>query len=323
VVNLGLWFDLRGAPGGTGPTARRYGFTLEMAEEADRLGAHSVWVSEHHLFDDGYLPQPLVFAAAIAARTTRVRVGTAVTIAPIRPAALLAEEAAVVDLLSDGRLELGVGAGYRAPEFGLYGAPLTGRILRTDAIVAEVRRLWQAGGITPRPANPDPAIWLGYQGPKGARRAGLLGESLLSADPAQATPYLEGLRDGGHDVSRARMAGGLNLWVSEDPERDWPVVREYLAAQWNSYLRHAAEGTGQPPPQPISPDRWRERGLSPRPGSFLIATPEDAAAELKRYLDGTPVETVFVWATLGGMPDELVATHARLLTTGLAPLLAA
>jgi alkanesulfonate monooxygenase SsuD/methylene tetrahydromethanopterin reductase-like flavin-dependent oxidoreductase (luciferase family) len=323
VVNLGLWFDLRGVPGEAGPTPRRYAFTLEMAEEADRLGAHSVWVSEHHLFDDGYLPQPLVFAAAIAARTSRVRIGTAVTVAPIRPAALLAEEAAVVDLLSNGRLELGVGAGYRAREFELYGTSLAGRGARTDAIVAEVRRLWQAGGVTPRPANPAPAIWLGYQGPKGARRAGLLGESLLSADPAQAAPYLEGLRDGGHDVTGARMAGGLNLWVSEDPERDWPVVRQHLAAQWNSYLRHAAEGTGEPAPKPISPDRWRERGLSPRPGTFLIATPEDAAAELKRYLDGTPVETVFVWATLGGMPDELVAGHVQLLATRLAPLLAA
>ena len=76
-MDVGVYFDLRNPPQWQRDPARLYGFTLELCEEAERLGAHSVWLSEHHLFEDGYLTQPLTFAAAVAARTRRVRIGTA------------------------------------------------------------------------------------------------------------------------------------------------------------------------------------------------------------------------------------------------------
>ncbi|WP_239375380.1 LLM class flavin-dependent oxidoreductase, partial [Frankia sp. Cj5] len=75
-MQVGLYFDLRNPPERRQDPTRLYGFTLEMCQEAERLGADSIWVTEHHLFDDDYLPQPLTFAAAIAARTNRVRIGT-------------------------------------------------------------------------------------------------------------------------------------------------------------------------------------------------------------------------------------------------------
>src|SRR4051812_28002477 len=155
-----------------------------MCEEADHLGAHSVWFTEHHLFDDDYLTQPLTFAAAVAARTRRVRIGTALVIAPLHNPVELAEQGALVDLVSAGRLELGVGAGYRPPEYELYGASATGLYGRTDGTVRRLRELWGAGGVTPAPVQDRVPLWLGYQGPQGARRAGVLGEGLLSIDPA-------------------------------------------------------------------------------------------------------------------------------------------
>src|SRR5690349_4941501 len=114
-MKVGIYFDLRN-PGGQRPWPDVYGSALETIEEAERLGADSVWLTEHHQFDDGYLPQPLVFAAAVAARTRRVRIGTAVVLAPLKPAVELAEQAAIVDILSSGRLELGLGAGYGKDE---------------------------------------------------------------------------------------------------------------------------------------------------------------------------------------------------------------
>ena len=111
---MGFYFDLRNPPQWRSDPAEVYGFTLEMCEEADRLGCHSIWLSEHHLFDDGYLPQPLTFAAAVAARTRRLRIGTTIVIAPLHHPVELAEQAAVVDIISHGRLELGLGAGYRS-----------------------------------------------------------------------------------------------------------------------------------------------------------------------------------------------------------------
>src|SRR5690242_5556583 len=103
-----------------------------MCEEAELLGCESVWLTEHHLFDDGYLPQPLTFAAAVAARTRRLRIGTAIVIAPLHHPVELAEQAAVVDIISHGRLELGLGAGYRVPEFQLYGAEVSTRYDTAD-----------------------------------------------------------------------------------------------------------------------------------------------------------------------------------------------
>ena len=175
--------------------------------------------------------------------------------------------------------------------------------------------------MLPPPVQARPRIWLGYQGPKGARRAGLLGESLLTVNPDSVAPYLDGLREGGHDTSLARMAGGINAWISDDPEADWAVVRERLAYQWNSYRRHMVEGTGEPTPAQVDPEVYRARGLGARPGHFLLATPEAAASELAAYIDGTPVETVFIWVSIGGMSYELTQRHMRAIVCDLAPRL--
>ena len=89
-----MYFDLRNPPEWPDDPIRRYGFALELCEEAERLGADSIWVTEHHGFDDDYLPAPLTMLAAAAVRTTRVRLGTGIVVAPLHAAAELAEQAA-------------------------------------------------------------------------------------------------------------------------------------------------------------------------------------------------------------------------------------
>ncbi len=321
-MNVGVYFDLRNAPGWRQDPARLYGYTLELCEEAERLGAHSVWLSEHHLFDDGYLPQPLTFAAAVAARTTRVRIGTAVLLAPLHSAAEIAEQVAVVDLVSNGRVDLGLGAGYRVPEFELFGADITRRYGLTDGRVRELRALWAEGQVTPAPVQPRVPIWLGYQGPKGARRAGRLGEGLLSANGALWEPYSEGLREGGHEPTSGRMAGSFQGFVTDDPDRDWPVVSRHLAYQLDSYRRYMVEGTDAPIPKPVDPERVRARDSDAPLGSFVYGTPDDVAQTVRPRTAGAPVETLFFWVSIGAMSEDLCAQHVRMLCTQLAPLLA-
>jgi alkanesulfonate monooxygenase SsuD/methylene tetrahydromethanopterin reductase-like flavin-dependent oxidoreductase (luciferase family) len=321
-MNVGVYFDLRNPAEWPTGTHRLYGFALEMCEEAEHLGCHSLWLSEHHRFDDGYLPQPLTMAAAVAARTRRPRIGTAIVIAPLHHPAELAEQAAIVDIVSDGRLELGLGAGYRRPEFALYDADHASRYAETDDRARRVRRLWEDQIVTPSPVQAHVPIWMGYQGPKGARRAGRLGEGLLSIDPALLEPYRAGLAERGHDPAQARMAGGLQGWVSEDPEADWPVVARHLSHQVDSYRRHLVEGTEQPTPRPIDPDRLRQREIGGPLSYFLYGTPEDVAARLRTYVGDAPVETVFFWASVSGMAEPMVARHVEVVCTRLAPLLA-
>jgi len=124
-------------------------------------------------------------------------------------------------------------------------------------------------------------------------------------------------------VSAARMQGSFTTFVTEDPEGDWPVVRTHLAYQWDSYRRYMVEGTDQPAPRPIDPEKWRETGLSATGvGQFLYGTPQDTADAIRAYVAGLPVEGVFLWASLAGMPEEMVARQVQLIAGKLRPLLA-
>ena len=321
-MKIGVWFDLRNPPGWRQDPARLYGFSLELCEEAEHLGADSLWFSEHHGFEDGYLPQPLTFAAAAAARTTRVRLATGILVAPLRKTPQLAEEAAVVDIISAGRLDLGLGAGYRMPEFGLFGADFTARYRILDTQVAELRRLWGDGGLTPRPVQERLPIWLGYQGPKGARRAGRMGERLLTLAASSWPHYRDGLAEGGHDPTIARMGGGLQAYVTDDPERDWPHVAPHIAYQQDSYRKYMVEGTGNPQPRPVDPERLRTRGPEAGPMSyFLFGTPEEVAKAIGEYAGDAPVHTVWLGASVAGLPEDLALRHVQAICTRLAPLL--
>ncbi len=106
-MKVGIFQDLRNPPRWRREPAQHYRSAIERVMKAESLGLDSVWLSEHHLFEDGYLPQPFVYAAALAARTSTIRVGTAITVAPLYPAIDLAEKATMVDLISDGRFVLG------------------------------------------------------------------------------------------------------------------------------------------------------------------------------------------------------------------------
>lgn len=320
-MQVGLYFDLRNPPIWRQDPARLHAFTLELCEEADQLGIDSLWFTEHHKFDDDYLTQPLTFAAAVAARTRRARIGTAILVAPLHHPAKLAEEAALVDLISGGRLDLGMGAGYRAPEFELYGASMERRYAQTDERVVQLRKLWSEGGVTPRPVQDPVPLWLGYLGPQGAGRAGTLGVGLLTANAEMWPHYREALVNAGHDPSTGRMAGGIQGWVSNDPEADWPWVKEHLAYQLDSYRRHMVEGTGQPPPRAVDPDRIRTKEPRAYIDYFFHETPTAMVERVRDYTAGAPVETVYFWASLGGMSEARARENVEMICNKLAPLL--
>jgi alkanesulfonate monooxygenase SsuD/methylene tetrahydromethanopterin reductase-like flavin-dependent oxidoreductase (luciferase family) len=167
-------------PGDARPDGERYREALELAAEAERLGFDSVWLSEHHFFADGYTPSLLVQAAAIAARTTSIAIGTGVLLAPLHNPVRLAEDAATVQLLADGRLILGIGQGWRREEFDGLGMPYAGRHDRLAQIVGTLRDAWAEGPITPKP-EPAPAIWIGGMTEPAVRRAARLGDGYLAS----------------------------------------------------------------------------------------------------------------------------------------------
>src|SRR6266487_1699985 len=131
-LSFGLWYDFRNPERWRQSWPRLYQETIEQAAWAESLGFGSIWLSEHHFTDDGYMPSLFPMLAALAMRTTRVRLGTAVLLAPLHHPLRLAEDAAVVDVLSGGRLDQGVAPGYRAREFALLGVTRAERGRRTE-----------------------------------------------------------------------------------------------------------------------------------------------------------------------------------------------
>jgi alkanesulfonate monooxygenase SsuD/methylene tetrahydromethanopterin reductase-like flavin-dependent oxidoreductase (luciferase family) len=317
-----MYVDMRNAPHRRRPWARHYGQWLERIQEGERLGADAVWLTEHHFFDDGYLPQCWTFAAAIAARTSRVRIGTAVVLLPLHSALELAEQIAMVDIISGGRVEPGFGVGYRKPEYQAFQGDFKHRYRVYASRIAELRQLWgeepgAARPVTPPPLQQPVPMWGGFGGPMGARTAGRLGLGLQSIDPKLWAPYQEGLAAGGHDVATARLAGSLEFFLSDDPEKTWADIKEHVVYRWQSYNRYMFEGTRREadPPQYFDTETLGER--------FLVGTPEQVAAAVRRQTEGLPVTDLYFWADYPGIPDDTIDRHLELTLTKLAPLLRA
>ncbi|WP_238015184.1 LLM class flavin-dependent oxidoreductase [Dactylosporangium sp. AC04546] len=311
-MKLGIYLDMRNPAPWRTAWVDLYRSTLDLVVDAERRGAQAVWLTEHHGFEDGYLSQPLAFAAALATRTRSMRIGTAVLLAPLRHALHIAEEAALVDVLSDGRLELGLGAGYVRAEFEAFGVDEARRYELTEATVRRVRELL-AGAMTPSPVQQSVPIWLGYQGPLGARRAGRLGVGLLSLDRDLYPHYLQGRADAGVPGA-GRVGGVVNVLLARDPEQAAEQVLPHLAYHLNSYRQAIAAGRQTRQPRRLDVDELRrEFRTTGAIRGYRILDDRQAVRELIGAIDGLPVEHLLFWCRIGGMPDTLVAEHLELL----------
>ena len=317
---LGLYFDFRNPePWRRDPTAY-YGWHLDLISEADRRGLGSVWVSEHHFVDDDHMPVPLTALAAIAARTERVRLGTAVVVAPLQHPMAIAEQAAVVDVISGGRLELGLGAGYVAPEFEAFGAELGRRYRAADHALAEIRRIFAEGRCNPGPVQDPVPLWAGYLGPRGAARAGRLGVGLLTHNRDSFDVYRDELEASGHGAETARMGGVADFLVVDDPEEAFERILGHRTHQLNSYRQQAAPGSGRTPRQ-LTEDEVREGRGSGVVGPLKLLTADQATARVAEICEGLPVEHLYLWASIGGMPEDLAERQMELVVDQLQPAL--
>ena len=312
MTKIAMYFDMRNPPGWRQGWHEYYEKILGYASSGDEAGLDAFWVTEHHFFEDGYLPQPLTFLAAVAARTKKMRLGTAVMLAPLRKSIQIAEEAAIVDILSNGRLELGLGTGYRKPEFDPFDAPFEHRWDTTDQRIREIRDWWEGGRMMPPMVQKRAPIWCGYQGPKGALRAGRLGENLLSLYPQLYEPYVQGIREAGLDASRAVMGGPLHGYLVDDPEKAWDEIGKHVQYQWDSYKRYGIEGTGKPF-HPVNLDDFRAWGEDGALPPYFLATPEQMAKAIRERLAGLPIDTIFMWSDIAGLPNHWIERHLELI----------
>jgi probable F420-dependent oxidoreductase len=190
-IRFGLWYDFRNPAQWRQPSDQLYGEILDQIAWGENNGFDYVWLSEHHFIEDGYLPSILPAAAAIAARTKRIRIASGVLLMPFHNPVRLAEDIAVVDIISGGRFELGVGVGFKLEEFESFGVPFKQRGVRTNQSLEVIRRALAGETVTfkseffdfknikltPEPIQkPHPPIWLGGFTPAALRRAARYGD---------------------------------------------------------------------------------------------------------------------------------------------------
>ncbi|HEX6130550.1 MAG TPA: LLM class flavin-dependent oxidoreductase [Actinomycetota bacterium] len=255
-VRVGIGLFTGQLPEGSPRTfAQEYRDTIELVRLAERAGFDSAWVSEHHGSSDGYLPSLFVMLGAITAATERIALGTGVILTPLHDPIRLAEDAAVVDQLSGGRLVVGLGLGWREEEFRMLGVPFEERLARHVDTVEILRRAWTGERfsfegrvfrydrvrVTPPPARPGgPPILLGGYADAALRRAGRLGDGhLTDGDEPDALAHAvalvdEGARSAGKDPGGLRLVLMRNAFVVEEGDA-WAAVRAGVVHQWGAY----------------------------------------------------------------------------------------
>lgn len=263
-VKIGVGLFTGQIPAGSGRSVNQeYSDYLALVRLVEAEGLDSAWVSEHHFSEDAYLPSLLPLLAAFAAVTERIELGTGVVLAPFHDPIRLAEDFAVVDQLSGGRVICGLGIGWREEEFRAFNIDVSTRTRRLREIVEILRLAWNeerfdfsgkhysyAGiSVTPKPARVPPILIGGFVD-EAIRRAGRIGDGYISsrAQPDRVAQAFEMAAEerakAGHDGEP--IVGLLqNAFVTEDPERDWPMVRAGIGHQLGVYAGWRA-GTDVP-----------------------------------------------------------------------------
>ena len=315
-----LRYDLRSVPFGR-PHSELYSAMIEQVRWADRVGAESVLFSEHHASADGYLPSPVIAAAVVAGATSRVGILVSALLLPLYDLVRLAEDLAVLDLASAGRVDLVIGAGYRPEEYALHERNFAGRFAAIEHGVEFLRAAWtgtatnadgEALPITPMPLRPGgPRLMLGGSSPASARRAARIADGYFPVSSTLVQPYLDACSELGRAPGPVRPATGpMFVHVSEDPDRTWPRIAEHALHETNSYGGWlAAAGDLGPYAQLDDADAVRDSG------NYLVLTPDDcvALARQQGHLTLHPL--------MGGLDPELAAESLDLVESKVLPKL--
>jgi alkanesulfonate monooxygenase SsuD/methylene tetrahydromethanopterin reductase-like flavin-dependent oxidoreductase (luciferase family) len=256
-----------------------------QAERAEAMGFDSFWLPESHFQSLGSCPTPLLLLAAAAARTERLALGTTSYLLPIRNALHAAEEVAVFDRLSNGRLILGLGRGFRPALFAAFEVPQSEKRDRFESTLALMRRAWAGEPILengnervrlePRPVQePHPPLWVAAFGPKGLLQAGRLGLPYLASPVEPLFRLIENYKVHREALAEAGTTRALPV----------PIMRTVFVSKDVSTLRRVREGL--------------EQQAAEMRGS--------ASAVIRRRAEGT----IDDWAVVG-QPGQVAETLAR------------
>lgn len=332
-MRVGIMNAVRNHPAAPRDLRQVYADCLADAVLAEELGLDFAWYGEHHFTDDQWTPSPLVMCAAVAARTERLRVGVSVLCLPFHDPIRAAEDVAVIDVLSGGRFDLGVGVGSQFEEFETFGVPVGERFGRMWEAVELIERCYgdetefsHRGRyfsypnvrFTTKPAQRPMPLWVGAFGPQSVARTARRGHHLMAPDFGR---YATALQEAGRDPADHFVAPMQMVALAETADAAWAAAGPGLLHFVNFYrLRRRLDGSTPPPEVAMGLDRLRA-GESTIP--LVVGTPDDAITWFTGIREGrrgraTHVPVGFRHA---GMETADVHRSMRLFAREVLPLL--
>lgn len=306
-----------------------YNRILDQIEWADSVGFERIAFAEHHFADDGFLPALMPVMAAVAARTKRVLLGTEILLLPLHHPVRLAEDAAIVDIISNGRLqELGVAAGYREEEYAGMGMRLAQRPGRMEECLQILRKCWSEEEfdfdgryyqlrnvrMLPKPIQKGgPKLILGGSTEAVARRAARFADGLYPMNEGMWDFYHDELERLGRPAVRRPTASPpiAFMHVTEDPERDWEKIRPHARYEFDQYIAWGmahADSFGD-----MSDDALR--------ATHLVWTPEQAVDILLKRQAEYPDSEISYYPVLAGMDPDFAQQSLDLIARHVLPAL--
>ncbi|HET9491740.1 MAG TPA: LLM class flavin-dependent oxidoreductase [Methylomirabilota bacterium] len=310
--------------------------TIQECERAEAAGFDSVWLGEHHNNPVLY-PTPLIGLAAIASRTRRLRLGTGVLLAPLYHPLTVAEQAAMVDVISRGRLILGVGAGYAPEEFAAFGVSLKERGSRMDEAMSLIDRLLSEEKVThagrhyrvteatvaPRPVQrPRPPIWFAGWVEPAIRRAGRMGDAWLGGPSARLDElaacvrlYRQARAAAGRDAAGGELALMRYVHVAESSERARAIAGPAFVRSFESLYFRWPHPVVKRPAGELSIERLSEDRI-------ILGDPESCIRQIERFRTALGVTHLICRMSVPGISREAARAALDLFTREVMPALA-
>jgi alkanesulfonate monooxygenase SsuD/methylene tetrahydromethanopterin reductase-like flavin-dependent oxidoreductase (luciferase family) len=321
-----LRFDMRAPAFSPASNADLYAAALEMASWADERGIDGLSLAEHHGVEDGFLPAPLILASCFAGRTRNAAISINALLLPLYDPVRLAEDLAVLDLASQGRVRLTLGMGYRPSEYAMFGKDWKGRGRLMDECIEVLLKAWSGEPfeyqgrpvqMTSRPfTRPLPPVNVGGSGKHGARRAARFGLPFLPAtqDEEVLALYLSECERLGVEEPDLRPPGnGQMVWLAEDPDAYWAQVGCHLLHEASVYRSWQRAGhLSSVYSQATTVDELRAEG------KYLVLTPEQCVEYVKAQ--GSEAAVV-LYPLCGGLPPELAWQSLELYANEVLPQL--
>lgn len=318
-LRIGVAYDFRNPPDSGVSDQGLYAEILEQVKWLDQLGADLVWFTEHHFVEDGYLPSWVPVAGAMASCTERVRFGTDICLMPFNHPIRLAEDLAVLDNLSGGRVEVGLGMGYAPHEFRGFGFPVSRRVSLMNEGIEVLKHCFSGERfsyrgqryqfedvqITPGYVQEGgPPLFVAAMSEPGALRAAHYDSHFLpqGLKARSFDPWVAELQRTGRDPAAYRVGIIRSVLVTDDREADWPQIRDaerYRMALYQRFFKESGEGLG-------------ERG-EPVPQTWIVGDANHCIEELVQFVREFGITDMVTMAVPPGLrASQMSASLERL-----------